>query len=276
MKQFLKNLIKKSVTGLPDDVKSEIKKAYKNESSKTGKKILKQIIDNIDIAEKNKKVICQDTGIPLFFVEGKIPPDFEEAAKKAVKECTNEGFLRPNIVEPITRKSVGNAGLGFPSIKYFPEDTNTAIITFCPKGAGSENMSRLAMLKPSQGLKAVKEFVLTTVAEAGANPCPPIIIGVGIGGSADLAMDLAKKAILRNLNKRNKDKALKELEEELKTKINRLGIGPMGLGGKTTALAVNIESMGCHTASLPVGVNIQCWCARKAVGKIEGNKKIII
>jgi len=271
MKSFIKKLIKLSVTRLPKDVEKKICEAYKNETSVIGKRVIKQLIGNIKIAENNNKPICQDTGIPLFFVEGKMPKGFQKTASHAVKECTDEGFLRPNIVDPITRKNIGNAGMGFPYIYYFPKEVDYSLVIFCPKGGGSENMSKLAMLKPSQGIKGIKNFVIKSVAEAGANPCPPLIIGVGIGGSADLAMKLAKKAILRNLDKKNSD-----LEIELKNKINRLGIGPMGLGGKTTALAVNIEQMGCNTNGLPVGVNIQCWCARKAVGKIEGNKFSII
>lgn len=267
MKNFLKRLIKLSVTKLPKDVKKRLYAAYKNESSVIGKKVIKQIIDNLEIAEKNNKPICQDTGIPLFFVEGKLINSFSKIANQAVEECTDEGFLRPNIVDPVTRKNIGNVGLGFPYIYYLPKDVNYTSIIFCPKGGGSENMSKLAMLKPSQGLKGIKDFVIKIVAEAGANPCPPLIVGVGVGGSADLAMLLAKKAILRDLNQKKSD-----LEIKLKNKINKLGIGPMGLGGRVTALAVNIELMGCNTNGLPVGVNIQCWCARKAIGKIEGNK----
>lgn len=262
----LKEMIKLAVTRLPKDVLDTIKPAYDDETSDTGKKILKQILDNIEIAEKENKPICQDTGIPLFYVEGKIPEDFEEMARKAVKEASEEIPLRPNIVDPITRENKGNTSLGFPCIKYFPKDINKTIITFCPKGGGSENMSRLAMLKPSQGFKGVEEFILRSVAEAGANPCPPIVVGVGIGGSADLAMDMAKKAILKPLDKED------DIEQKLKDKINRLGIGPMGLGGKATALAVKVLQMGCHTASLPVAVNIQCWAARRATGEIEDGR----
>ena len=269
MKDFLKQLVLKAVTVLPTDIKKEINSACKKETSPTARKILEHIKENIKTAEKHRIPLCQDTGIPLFYVEGRLIP-IRKAAEQAINEATEEGFLRPNIVHPITRKNIGNVGHDFPYIKYIPKETKETIITFFPKGGGSENMSKLVMLKPSQGIRGIKEFVLKTVAEAGSKPCPPLIIGVGIGGSSDLAMDLAKKALLRPLHKRNKE--LKDLELELKDKINKLGIGPMGLGGNTTALAVNIEYMGCNTNGLPVGINIQCWCARKAVGLIKDDK----
>ena len=192
--------------------------------------------------------------------------------KEGVKRATKEIPLRPNVVHPLTRENFGtNVGLNAPFINIeFDENLNREIeITVFPKGAGSENMSALKMLKPSDGVEGIKKFVLETIADAGGKPCPPIVVGVGIGGTADIALKLAKKALLRDIGERHKDKQVAELEKELLEKINSLGIGAMGLGGDITALDVFIEIAGCHTASLPVGICIQCWADRKATKRIK-------
>jgi fumarate hydratase subunit alpha len=178
--------------------------------------------------------------------------------------------LRPNEVHPITRENSGtNVGTGMPRIVYRPTDDPWMEITVLPKGAGAENMSALAMLTPSQGLKGIKSFVLDTVVGAGGRPCPPTIVGVGIGGTADQAMEMAKEALLRPLDQGNEDPKLDELERELKEALNRTGVGPMGLGGRTTVLGVRARLAYCHTASLPVAVNLQCWTARRATVRVH-------
>jgi fumarate hydratase subunit alpha len=188
-----------------------------------------------------------------------------------VKVASKEIPLRPNIVHPISRKNSGdNTGAGVPVIEFEVLDGKDFIeISVLPKGAGSENMSALRMLNPSEGIVGIKKFVLDTVAAAGSNPCPPTIVGIGIGGTADRAMLLSKRALLRSLDSRNSDAAMAKLEKELLTDVNQLGIGPMGLGGKTTSLGVCVEYSFCHTASLPVAVNIQCWANRKAKARIR-------
>jgi len=206
--------------------------------------------------------MCQDTGILVFFVEigrdASIVLDLDRAIREGVKQATNSVPLRPNAVEPLTRLNSGdNTGDGLPDITFNLTEGSDFEVFVYPKGAGSENMSRLAMLKPSQN-EEIKRFVLETVFDAGGMPCPPIIVGVGIGGSFDLASRLSKKAALRPLDEMN------DFEQELCDAVNTLGIGAMGLGGDTTALAVHVNTAHCHTASLPVAVNIQCWANRRA------------
>jgi fumarate hydratase subunit alpha len=265
--------IKNAVTQLPVDVVTQIKKAYKKEKSAIAKTQLKTILENIELAKRESKPMCQDTGIPVFYVDigRKFTLDFslETSIKNAVKKATEEIPLRSNTVHPLSRKNTGdNIGIGMPHIYYEIREEkskeNAPAITYFPKGAGSENMSALKMLLPSEGVAGIERFILETVASAGGKPCPPTIVGVGIGGSADIASALTKKALLRTLGKHNPDKEIAQLESVLLKKINTLGIGPMGLGGDTTALGVNIEYVSCHTASLPVAINLQCWAARKA------------
>jgi fumarate hydratase subunit alpha len=215
--------------------------------------------------------MCQDTGIHIFYVTlGKgMNMKIDDAIIAGLREATRSIPLRPNAVHPLTRENPGdNTGLKMPYINYRFSDEDYMEIAVMPKGAGSENMSALAMLNPSQGLKGIKEFALNTILNAGGKPCPPIIIGMGIGGSADISMKLAKEALLRPIDQRNPDEKIALLEDQINYAINDLGIGPMGLGGKTTALAVNCEYAFCHTASLPVAINIQCWAARKAIARI--------
>jgi fumarate hydratase subunit alpha len=237
---------------------------------------LKAIVDNIDLAIKGNTPMCQDTGVTIFYVtlprECKV--NVEKGIVEGVRRATKEVPLRPNAVHPLTRKNPGdNVGERMPFINWKLHDQDYIEITVMTKGAGSENMSQLAMLTPSAGLKGIKEFALNTLLKAGSNPCPPTIIGMGIGGSSDIAMKLAKEALLRPIDVRHKDPEIAKLETELYDAINMLGIGPMGLGGKTTMLGLNIEYAFCHTASLPVAINVQCWAGRRATVRIHPDGK---
>jgi len=264
-------LLRKTVVQLPRDVEAALRKAYDNETDEVPKMQLKAILDNIELAKKTTTPMCQDTGITVFYVtlprECKI--DVAKGIIDGVRRATKEVPLRPNAVHPLTRKNPGdNVGERMPYINWKVGDQDYIEITVMTKGAGSENMSALAMLTPSAGLKGVKEFVLNTVLRAGSNPCPPTVMGVGIGGSADISMKMAKEALLRPLDQRNQDPEIAKLETELLDAMNMLGIGPMGLGGKTSLLGLNIEYAYCHTASLPVAINVQCWAGRRGTARI--------
>ena len=251
---------------LPDDVVSAIECAEIEEPWDGAKRILSLLGDNVRIAEEKMLPVCQDTGMTCVFLElGQdvhIDGDLEEAVNNGVRRGYGEGYLRKSVVcDPLRRINTGDNTPALLSVKLVPGESLR--ITVMPKGFGSENMSALKMLKPADGVEGVKRFVLETVEKAGANPCPPIIVGVGIGGSFDKAAYLAKHALLRPLDKPNRDEYYAALEKELLDKINALGIGPQGFGGKTTALAVLIESMPTHVAGLPVAVNISCHATRR-------------
>jgi len=270
-------LLKRTVMELPKDVEAAIRKAYEAEVDEVPKMQMKAITDNIDLARKTSTPMCQDTGVTIFYVtlpkQGGV--DVERGIIEGVRRATKEVPLRPNAVHPITRKNPGdNVGIRMPYINYKLGDKDYIEITVMTKGAGSENMSALAMLTPSAGLKGIKEFALNTVLKAGSNPCPPTIIGMGIGGSADISMKLAKEALLRPLDQRNSDPEIAKLEVELLDAMNQLGIGPMGLGGRTTMLGLNIEYAFCHTASLPVAINVQCWAGRRGTVRIHPDGKL--
>jgi len=272
-------LIKKAATTLPKDVKFALKKAYEVESSELSKLQLKTILENIKIAEKLEKPICQDTGLIEFFI--KLNKDFvssnelKQALRNAVKKATKKIPLRPNAVHPLKRINSGNnVGVNIPWIDIELHEKDFMEITVLLKGAGSENMSSLLMLDPKEGINALKRSIIEKVIAAGGKPCPPIILGIGIGGLIDSASKLAKKALLRRLDKRNPEKEIANLEKELLEAINLTGIGSMGLGGTVTALGVNIEYAFCHTASLPVVINFQCWAGRKAMAKVYENGKV--
>lgn len=263
--------LRKAETELPEDVVNELKKAFEKEASPVAKAQLQAILKNIALAKKHSIPMCQDTGILIFFVEigRELQLDFElEAAlKKAVQKATKEIPLRPNAVSPLGRKNSGdNTGCGIPDINYSFVPGKSLKITVAPKGAGSENMSALRMFNPTE-IDKIKTFVLETVVNAGGMPCPPLTIGIGIGGSFDKAARLAKKALLRKL-----DTPMDAFEQELLNAVNALGIGSMGLGGSTTALAVHVEKAHCHTASLPVAINIQCWANRHASLVLKGEE----
>lgn len=271
--------LKRAVVYLPKDVKETLNNAYEKETSETAKTQLKAILDNINLGEGKETPICQDTGVILFYVT--VGKDFGDVSfvpatlNRAVKTATTEVPLRPNAVHPLTRKNSGdNTGTNMPYVNWDMGEGDYVELTAMPKGAGSENMSSLAMLTPGEGAMAVKRFVIDQVIKAGAQPCPPTIIGVGIGGSADIALKLAKKALLRPIDKPHPELEIANLEKELLKGANMTGIGPMGLGGSTTSLGVHIEYAHCHTASLPVGINMQCWAARRATSRIHKNGKV--
>lgn len=250
---------------LPEDMKACIAKARDGEDWPIAREVLGRIMENYGIADGERVPICQDTGTACVFLEiGQdvhILGDLKEAVNRGVALGYTEGYLRKSMVkDPIRR---GNTGDNTPAMLYMdlvPGDKIT--VTVAPKGFGSENMSRLAMLRPSDGLEGVKDFVVRAVEEAGPNPCPPVVVGVGLGGTFDKAALLAKKALLRPVDQHNPDPFYAELERELLERINALGIGPQGFGGRTTALAVSIEQMPTHIAGLPVAVNINCHVAR--------------
>jgi len=252
---------------LPPDVINAIESAEKAEPWDGAKRILSLLGDNVRIASEKTLPVCQDTGMACVFVElGQdvhIEGDFEQAVNNGVRRGYGEGYLRKSVVcDPLRRVNTGDNTPALLTVKLTRGDKMR--ITVMPKGFGSENMSALKMLKPADGVEGVKNLVLETVEKAGANPCPPIIVGVGIGGSFDKAAYLAKHALLRPVDEPNPDEYYAALESELLDKINALGIGPQGFGGKTTALAVLIEAMPTHVAGLPVAVNISCHATRRA------------
>lgn len=250
---------------LPDDVKRCILSAREKENWQGASEILDRIVENYEIADNENVPICQDTGAACVFVsigqDVHVSGNITDAINEGVRQGYADGYLRKSIVkDPLDRVNTGD---NTPAMIYYDiTDGDKIEITVAPKGFGSENMSRVAMLRPSDGVEGVKEFVINTVKEAGPNPCPPIVVGVGIGGTFDKAAYLAKKALLRCADESNADAFYAELEEELLEKINALGIGPQGLGGRTTALAVNIETFPTHIAGLPVAVNINCHVTR--------------
>jgi fumarate hydratase subunit alpha len=262
------SLIKKAETELPNDVIDALKNAYEIEEG-IAKTQIETILKNIDLAKKSSRPMCQDTGIQTFFV--RVGTDFphinnlKKLITNAVKKATKEIPIRPNTVDPFTGRNQGdNTVVNIPYITWNFIDGNEAEITAFPKGGGSENMSKLGMLKPGVGIEGVKNFVVEEMIKAGGNPCPPTVVGVGIGGGADLSLKLAKISLLRPVGVRHNDKNIATIEKELIERINKSGIGPMGLGGKTTVLDVHIEKAHRHPASLPVGIVVQCWADRRA------------
>ncbi len=251
---------------LGDDVVEALKTAVETEESPLGKEIIAQILENAGIAGTEDIPLCQDTGLSAIFVElGQdvhlVGGGLEEAIQSGVRQGYGEGYLRKSMVEdPLRRKNTGDNTPAVISVRVVPGDKIK--IRILTKGGGSENMSAIRMLKPSDGESGVKDFVVETVRKAGGNPCPPIIVGVGIGGSFDKCAYLAKRALLRKVGSVHPDSYYADMEKELLEKVNNTGIGPQGLGGRTTALAVHIEVHPCHIASLPVAVNTQCHSAR--------------
>ena len=250
---------------LPEDMRRSIENARSKEKWDTARGILDKIIENYNIADEKFVPICQDTGVCCVFLkigtDVHIEGDLIEAVNEGVRRGYRDGYLRKSVVgDPLRRVNTGDNTPAMLYTELVPGDKLE--LTVAPKGFGSENMSKLAMLKPSDGVEGVKDFVLKTVEEAGPNPCPPIVVGVGIGGTFDKAALLAKKALMRSTDERNKDEYYAALEAELLDRINALGIGPQGFGGRTTALAVNIETMPTHIAGLPVAVNINCHVTR--------------
>ncbi len=251
---------------LGEDVIEAFKKGLEIEESPAGKAILEQLLENAEISKNEQVPLCQDTGFAVFFVEigqnvqivgDKLP----DAINKGVELGYKDGYLRKSIVEdPLRRK---NTGTNTPAVIHYEfVDGEQLKITFAAKGGGSENMSEVKMMSAADGVEGIKKFVIDRVRRSGPNPCPPIVVGVGIGGTFEKVAMLAKKSLLRKIGEHNPDPFYSDLEIELLEKINKLGIGPAGLGGRITALAVNIEAYPCHIASMPVAVNINCHSAR--------------
>jgi fumarate hydratase subunit alpha len=256
---------RKAIIELPPDVLLAIRRGEEAETDPVARGEYANIRKNIDLARSLAIPLCQDTGIPVVYLS--LPPDVPltgsiyDAVAQGIRRATLEIPLRPNVVDSLTRKNTGdNTGGGIPVLHIRPGNRFT--VTVMPKGAGAENMSRIAMLLPSQ-VDQIGKFIVETVLIAGSRPCPPLFLGVGIGGTFDLAASLAKEALLLPVDTMN------SFEQELCTAVNTLGIGPMGLGGVITALAVKVKKASCHTASLPVAVNIQCWANRHATVEVD-------
>jgi fumarate hydratase subunit alpha len=264
--EALRRLAVEANTELGEDVLASFERFGACEESPTGRDVLTQLVENARIARDEKLPLCQDTGFAVVFVElGQevhlVGGDLYEAVNRGIRRGYEEGYLRKSIVaDPLRRTNTGDNTPAVVHLKLVPGDRLR--LTFAPKGGGSENMSGVAMLRPADGIGGVKRFVVQRVSEAGPNPCPPTVVGVGIGGTFEVAAYLSKLALLRPLGRRHPDPFYASLEEDLLTEINRLGIGPAGLGGTTTSLDVHVETHPCHIASLPVAVNIQCHAAR--------------
>jgi fumarate hydratase subunit alpha len=243
----------------------ELREALKREKSDIGKNVISQIIENDEIALENKEPMCQDTGMVVVFVElgydVHLEGDLYDAINEGVRQAYEDGLLRKSVAKhPITRGNTNDNTPAIIHVKLVPGDQIK--FTLAPKGGGSENMSLVKMLIPSDGIEGIKKLVLHTIFYAGGKPCPPLIVGVGIGGNLEKSALIAKEAIMRDLHDVNPDSVLAKLEKELLDEINQLGVGPMGFGGTTTALAVKINAYPCHIASLPVAVNLQCHASR--------------
>jgi fumarate hydratase subunit alpha len=252
-------------TDLGEDVIQAFDRAMEKEDSPLGVEILKELKENARIAREEKVPICQDTGFAVVFVElGQdihlVGGNLNEAIHEGVRQGYQDGYLRKSLCHPFTRKNTGDNTPAIIHTEIVPGEK--VKMTIAPKGGGSENMSRVVMLTPSDGVEGIKRFVVQRVKESSSNPCPPTIVGVGIGGTFEQAALLAKKSLLRTLGSKNPDPDLDKLESEILTEINQLGIGPQGLGGRTTSLAVHVLMMPCHIASFPLAVNIQCHAQR--------------
>ena len=271
IKESVYELYKKAVIVLGDDVKKSLEDALKVEEHELAILNIEAILKNIELAEKKGIPMCQDTGLPVLFVRlGNVEvEDLRGGIEEGIKKATTDIPIRPNIVDPITRENTNiNIGDFIPPIDIELIDEDYLEITILPKGFGSENNNALKMALPAEGIEGIKNFVVESVLKAKGKPCPPTVVGVGIGGTSDLCLKLAKKALLKKIGERNPDPVLAKLEKEILDEINASGIGPMGLGGKTTTLDVKILKAHTHTAGLPIGVCIQCWADRYATTKI--------
>ncbi len=267
------------VVHLPSDIVSALEKAFEIEDSGLARMHLQSILDNIKLADQENLPICGDTGIQTIFIDAGYDfpylAELVKAVPKAVEMATRDGPLRPNTVNPFTGKnSNNNLGPNSPAITINMVEGDSAILYLLPKGGGSEQLSALWMLNPADGIKGLKKEVLKHVQAAGGRPCPPTIIGIGIGGSADMCLKLAKKSLLRPLNSPNPDVDAAALETEILQAVNQLGVGPMGMGGKTTALGVHVEFASRHPATFPVGLVMQCWCSRHTTITINSKGEI--
>ncbi|WP_400220334.1 fumarate hydratase [Methanobrevibacter smithii] len=275
IKDAVYELYKKAAIVLGNDVKKALEDALKVEDNELARLNIEAILKNIKLAEEKQIPMCQDTGLPVIFVKlGNVEVEnlragIEEGIEKATKEIP----IRPNIVDPITRENTNiNVGDYIPPIDIELIDEDYLEITILPKGFGSENNNAMKMALPAEGIQGIKDFVVESVLKAKGKPCPPTVIGVGIGGTSDLCLKLGKKALLGEVGKRNPDPEIAKLELEILEEINKSGIGPMGLSGKTTTLDVKILKAHTHTAGLPVGVCVQCWADRHATTKIYDKK----
>ena len=263
--EVVKRLCIEANCHLPQDMKTRIESCRAQETWDAAKEILDRIVENYNIADENDRPICQDTGMACVFLkvgqEVHVDGSITDAVNEGVRQGYGEGFLRKSVVrDPLDRVNTGD---NTPAMIYYDLVPGDRIeITVAPKGFGSENMSQIKMLKPSDGLQGVKDFILKVVEDAGPNPCPPVVVGVGVGGTFDKAAYLAKKALMRSVDQRNPDPFYGNLEVEMLEAVNCLGIGPQGFGGRTTALAVNIEQCPTHIAGLPIAVNINCHVTR--------------
>ena len=272
--------MREGVTKLPSDVVKKIEEAHEREESEVARMQLKAILENIKLARDGVLPLCQDTGIQIFFIKaGYDFPYLSELRKAipiAIEKATREVPLRPNTVDPFTGTNPkNNLGHNMPAVTIELVEGDGAEIYVFPKGGGSENMSALWMLTPAEGFKGMKKRILEHVLFSAGKPCPPIVLGIGIGGGADIALKLGKKALLRPLGTPNPDEKLREMEEEILADVNALGVGPMGLGGRTTALGVHIEYTSRHPATFPVGMVVQCWCDRRAKVKVTKDGEVI-
>ena len=261
--------LKQAATVLPHDVVTALQAARTRETSSMGAAQLDAILENVAVARDGSIPMCQDTGIQTFFVEAGVHSPFLKDLKnwisEAVAQATATVPLRPNTVDPFTGNNPGdNSGRFMPFINWELVDGDNVVISVLPKGGGSENMSALKMLTPGVGIKGIKKSVVEHIVSCQGKPCPPTILGVGIGGGADIAMKLGKKAVLREIDSQHPDTAAATLERELLELVNMTGVGPMGVGGETTCLAVHVEYAYRHPASLPLGILVQCWADRRA------------
>lgn len=271
IKEAVYELYKEAVIVLCEDVKKSLEEALENEEHDLARLNIEAILKNIELAEEKGIPMCQDTGLPVIFVKlGNVEVEkLREGIEEGIKKATTDIPIRPNIVDPITRENTNiNIGDCIPPIDIELIDEDYMEITILPKGFGSENNNAMKMALPAEGIEGIKEFVVESVLKAKGKPCPPTVVGVGIGGTSDLCLKLGKKALLGKVGERNPDPTLAKLEEEILQEINASGIGSMGLGGKTTTLDVKILKAHTHTAGLPVGVCIQCWADRHATGRI--------
>ncbi len=267
--QVVVNLLRLANTKIPEDVGWALEAAAMWESSPTALTQIGAIQENVKKAEHAGLPMCQDTGVPVFYVRGSFDSSIAGGIARGVERATGEIPLRPNTVDPLTRENCGgNLGPGMPIVHYMPTDDPFTEILVMPKGAGSENMTRLGMLNPSDGVEGVEDFVVDAVLDAGGRPCPPTVVGVGVGGMADTCAEMAKAALAIPLDWENPDPALRGLEERIFVRLNASGLGPMGLGGSTTCLGVRVSKAACHTASLPVAVSVGCWATRRACARI--------
>ena len=275
IKNAVYELYKKAAIVLGNDVKKALEDALKVEDNELARLNIEAILKNIELAEEKQIPMCQDTGLPVIFVKlGNVEVEnLREGIEEGIKKATQEIPIRPNIVDPLTRENTNiNVGDCIPPIDIELIDKDYLEITILPKGFGSENNNAMKMALPAEGIEGIKEFVVKSVLKAKGKPCPPTVIGVGIGGTSDLCLKLGKKALLGEIGKRNPDPEIAKLELEILEEINNSGIGPMGLGGKTTTLDVKILKAHTHTAGLPIGVCVQCWADRHATTKIYDKK----